>query len=115
MTIKTFDFVSGYLYAQEWHECEKRISDIDDLKHIMKKLISGMKKNNGYNNLSFQIISDAGYYIAVEKYDADAEAFKTIFYERWNIKDNPTMKSAKNLTAWAIDVFKSDESEKQSA
>lgn len=115
MKIRVFDYVSGYLYAREWHESEKDITSLEELKAIMRKLLSGMKKKNGFNDLSFQLIFDSGCYVVVDRYDAESESYRTTFHEKWNIEDNPVMRSQKNVMAWAVDIFKSDSAKESMA
>lgn len=105
MKIKAFDYIPGIINNNVFFEDETYIKTEEELKQIVKKLLSGMKKRNF---LSFNIISESGYYMTVNKYDSFSEAYETTYYDR-NFNNNGTMlKSAKNIIAWTMEVFKAD-------
>ena len=108
MKIRVFNQEPGLITSRVWIEEEKEIRTEDELKQCMKKLFSAMKKHGGWNDVSFQLCSESGYYVVVDRYDSESESFRTIFHERWNSEDNPVMRSQKNLMAYALDILKSD-------
>ena len=115
MKLRLFREDHGLIQTFLFIEEEKEITSVDEMKSCMKKIFSAMKKNGGYSGVSCQICSDAGYYMVIDRYDVDSEAFQTTFCEAWNSKDVPTMKSQKNILAWAIDVLNSERSETRPA
>ena len=108
MTINVNYSVPGMLWAENFVDESREIESEEQLKQIMKKLFSALKKNGGFNNTSFQLCSDSGFYIVVDRYDAESDSFRATFHERFNSCDNPCMKSQKNMVKWALDVFKLD-------
>jgi len=108
MTINAHNYVSGLLYARTFMEESRRIDSMEELKACMKKLFSAMKKKDGYNDVSFQLCSDSGFYVVIDRYDSDSESYRCTFHERFNSSDSPVMKSQKNVLSWAIDIFKCD-------
>ena len=115
MTINTYFYAAGLLHNRVFTEENVRVNNLDELKVYMKKLFSAMKKKDGYNDVSFQLCSDSGFYVVVDRYDSESESFRTIFHERFNSCDSPVMKSQKNVLAWAIDIFKTDNGNSMSA
>ena len=115
MKLRLFREETGIIQSFIFVEEEKEVRDIDELKSCMKKAFSAMKKKSGYSGVSFQICADAGYYMVVNRYIADAETFETTYCQAWNVKDEPTMKSQKNIMCWAVDVFKCESYEKELA
>lgn len=87
-------------------EESETVHNLDELKRFLKVCFSSMKKE--WSSVSFRIESASGYYLVVDKYDAQANSFKVIFHERWNSEDSPTFWSQKNISSWAADVLKAD-------
>jgi len=112
MYIRLFNNVSGIINSRVFIEEEQHYYDAETLKSAMKKIFSAMKKRDGFNDVSFQICSDAGFYVVVDRWDAESESFRTTFHERWNSSDLPVMKSQKNVLGWALDFLKNDEAMK---
>lgn len=112
MYIRLFNNVSGIINSRIFVEEEQHYYDADILKADMKRIFSAMKKKDGFNDVSFQLCSDAGFYVVVDRWDIQSESFRTTFHERWNSSDSPVMKSQKNVLSWALDILKSDEMRK---
>lgn len=115
MTINTYFYAAGLLNKRVFTEENVHVNNMDELKAYMKTLFSAMKKKQGFNDVSFQLCSEKGFYVVVDRYDSDSESFRCTFHERFNSSDTPVMKSQKNVLAWAIDIFKCDNGNSMSA
>lgn len=113
MYINLFNVIPGTIQDKVWIEERKDINSPEELKQAIKKIFSAMKKNAGWNDVSVQLCSDSGFYVVVDRYDAESESFRTIFHERWNSEDKPVMRAQKNVMKYAEDIFKGDELSKK--
>lgn len=91
--------------AKVFTEESVSVRNSDELKSYLKTCFSSMKKDF---SVSFQIISDRGFYLVVSQYNAQAESFEVTYHESWNSSDAPAYWSQKNLSQWAADVLKID-------
>jgi hypothetical protein len=97
-----------------WTDEEEVIHSESELKKYLRILFSAMKKDV-YQRTTFRIEADAGFYMVVDRYDGQAESFRTVYHGSWNSEDVPVMFSQRNLTSWALDVWKTEEQDRESA
>jgi len=113
MEITVFYYRDSFFntYRRTTEESEKVYTE-SALKKYLKTAFSAMKKND-FRGVTFRIEANSGFYMVIDSYDAQSEAFKTIYHAAWNSAENPVMMSQRNITSWALDVWKTEQSENE--
>jgi len=116
MKITVFYDRKGFFHSAEFAEESQTVYTVDELKAYLKRCFSLTKKDGkDFRLFTFRIEADKGYYMVIDKYDDQAEAFRTIYHSAWNSEESPVLMSQRTVTAWALDVWKTEEQDRESA